>query len=152
MKLKKTDFIINQRKQRYDAKLSSLWENYSLLKKWFESSNLKELQEKDNIERIYAIYHSAQLTIETMIDISAMLVKDLGFNAKDNYSNYKLLKREGIISPEVFEALVNLNGLRNRLVHDYNKVVDEIAWRSIDENLEFIEEFEKAVKSWLKGK
>ncbi|MHA1264518.1 MAG: HepT-like ribonuclease domain-containing protein [Candidatus Helarchaeota archaeon] len=68
---------------------------------------------------------------------------------------YQLLKRWlkestlTIINRDLFDALKELNGLRNRIVHDYNGLIDEIVWNSISQNLIYIESFVEAINSWL---
>ncbi|MFQ6119798.1 MAG: HepT-like ribonuclease domain-containing protein [Methanosarcinales archaeon] len=42
------------------------------------------------------------------------------------------------------------NGLRNRLVHEYNRLNDEVALEAIQYLLEPIENFVEAVQKWMK--
>lgn len=139
-----------KRRIRYFDKLSSLKKYFILLKKWFNDPNLEETIKNKNYERIFAIYHSAQLTVEVIIDISAMIVKDLELNPKDNYSNYETLFQNDIISLEIKTSLKELNGLRNRLAHDYNGIIDEIAYETLSKNIEKITKFKDSVELWLK--
>lgn len=138
-----------KRRIRYFDKLSSLKKYFILLKKWFNDPNLEETIKNKNYERIFAIYHSAQLTVEVIIDISAMIVKDLELNPKDNYSNYETLFQNDIISLEIKTSLKELNGLRNRLAHDYNGIIDEIAYETLSKNIEKITKFKDSVELWL---
>jgi len=139
------------RLERYHEKLSNLKKYYSLLKKWLDSADLDDLTRDDNIERIFAVYHSFQLAIEVIIDISAMIVKDLGFDPADNYENFQALQRENIISAQLQSNLRDMNGLRNRIVHDYNGIVDETAWASIKKNFSSIPKFQEAIQKWLQS-
>ncbi len=139
----------DSRKQRYREKLEKLEEYKLLFNKWFHQKNLRELEQQNNFERIFAIYHSIQLIVEVITDITSMMLKDLSLIVQDNYSNFEKLLKRNIISSEMFQGLKKLNGLRNRIVHDYNGLIDEVVWASIDENSKFIDEFEKVVKKWL---
>ncbi|MBD3255340.1 MAG: DUF86 domain-containing protein [Candidatus Lokiarchaeota archaeon] len=139
----------DSRKQRYKKKLEKLESYQHLFRKWFESYKSNQLNKGENFEKIFAIYHSIQLIIEVITDIVGMMVKDLSLIVEDNYSNFeKLLNRE-IISSDLFQGLKNLNGLRNRIVHDYNGIIDEVVWDSIEENEPYIEEFKEMVRKWL---
>ena len=138
-----------KRRTRYFDKLSSLKKYLFLLEKWFNDPNLKATIKNKNYERIFAIYHSAQLTVEVIIDISAMIVKDLELNPKDNYSNYETLFQNEIISFEIKKSLIELNGLRNRLAHDYNGIIDEIAYETLNKNITKITKFKDSVELWL---
>jgi len=138
------------RKNRYLDKISNLKKYYSLLHEWINDSNFDDLNKNGDYREVFAIYHAAQLSIEVISDLCAMLVKDLQQNPKDNYSNFEKLHLVKIITADMYQALKELNGLRNRIVHDYNGLIDEIAWSSISKNLLFIGEFYKVVESWLK--
>ncbi|MFX1296665.1 MAG: DUF86 domain-containing protein [Promethearchaeota archaeon] len=137
------------RKNRYLDKISNLKKYYNLVNEWFKESDLDNLIKTDNYKQVFAIYHAAQLSIETISDLCVMIVKDLNFNPKDNYINFEILQGENIISDKLFLALKELNGLRNRIVHDYNGFIDEIAWQSISNHLFHLDEFRKVVELWL---
>ena len=141
-----------QRKNRYLDKIFNLKKYYQLLYDWFTSSSFDEINEKMEYKDIFAIYHATQLSIEVISDLCAMIVKDLFHSPKDNYSNFERLHTAKIIPTDLHKALRELNGLRNRIVHDYNGLIDEIAWNSILKNLKYIEQFREVVESWLKKK
>ena len=140
-----------KRKNRYLDKITNLKKYYQLLIKWVNDSNFDELNENGNYKDVFAIYHAAQLSIEVISDLCAMIVKDLVQNPKDDYSNFEKLYTEKIITDDLLKALKELNGLRNRIVHDYNGLIDEIAWSSISKNLQFIKKFRKVVELWLQN-
>lgn len=54
-----------------------------------------------------------------------MIVKDLGLMVNDDYKNLDVLKERKIISTEMHNTMKKLNGLRNRIVHDYNRWLDQ---------------------------
>jgi len=51
---------------------------------------------------------------------------------------------------ELYNTLKELNGLRIRIVHNYNGLSDQIAWDAISNNLVRISEFHEAIELWLK--
>lgn len=140
------------RKKRYQEKIGNLRKYHNLLKEWFIKSDLSDLNQEGDYKQIFAIFHAVQLNIEVITDLSAMIVKDLKYNPTDNYVNFETLHREKIITNDLFLSLKELNGLRNRIVHDYNGINDEIAWKSISDNLPHIEKFREAVEAWLEKK
>ncbi len=93
-----------------------------------------------------------QSIIEVLADISAMVIKDLNIEPKDDYTNFQILLRENIISNDLFLTLKKLNGLRNRIVHDYNGLVDELIWTTLKETLNSIPSFQEMIKQWLMAK
>jgi len=142
----------DKRKNRYQDKIANLTKYYNLLSKWIEKSDLKKMVNESNYKEIFSIYHAAQLSIEVISDICVMMVKDSQLIPKDNYTNFETLYSEGILSNELLDALKELNGLRNRIVHDYNGIIDKIAVESIINNLPKMKSFQEVVKSWLKEK
>lgn len=140
----------DQRKNRYLDKISNLNKYYKLLKEWFYSKKIEELSQEQDFQAIFAIYHAVQLIIEVIIDLSAMIVKDTNYQARDSYSNFEALLREKIITPELHNTLKELNGLRKRIVHNYNGLIDQIAWQTISNNLLKIPKFQEIIELWLK--
>jgi len=141
--------IEKSRRQRYKEKLERLREYKLLFDKWFTPNNFQTLKKQNNFEKIFAIYHSIQLMVEVITDIICMILKDSSIIVQDNYTNFEKLLKNQIISSEMFQGLKKLNGLRNRIVHDYNGIIDEIIWASIEENRKLIDQFEKVVNTWL---
>jgi len=62
-----------------------------------------------------------------------MLLKDLGFRVEDDYSNIEKLVELKVIDEELGEKLKTCNGLRNWLVHRYNRIDTKIVLESVDE-------------------
>jgi uncharacterized protein YutE (UPF0331/DUF86 family) len=87
--------------------------------------------------------------VEAITDIVAMMVKDLGEIPKDDYTNLEIIHNKNIISSELKKVIKEANGLRNRVVHEYNGIVDEVAYASIMSLLEYIEEFTRVTEKWL---
>ena len=142
----------DKRKNRYMDKIANLSTYHKLLSKWTNNFDLENDIKELKYREIFAIYHAAQLSIEVISDICAMIVKDTRINPKDNYTNFEILHREEIISTELLNTLKELNGLRNRIVHDYNGIIDKIAIQSIINNLSNIKLFKGVIESWLKEK
>lgn len=137
------------RKARYRDKLAHLEEYLDKLHLWLEGADLELLQQAENYERIFAIYHSAQLSIEVISDVASMCVKDLKFGPKDDYTNFSTLHKEGVIPDDLLPQLVELKGLRNRIVHDYNGLIDDIALTVISEKLSVFSIFKWVMDEWL---
>jgi len=87
---------------------------------------------KGDIE-VSATYYKLITAIEAGMDIVAMLLKDLGEKVSDDYSNIELMVQEGYISSKLGKNLMDCNGMRNRLVHRYEKVEEEVVIGSLGE-------------------
>lgn len=87
---------------------------------------------KNELEK-RGIFYSLQTSIEAMVDLIAMLVKDLGIQVKDDNNNINEIIRIKKLNPELGEKLSQANGLRNIIVHRYNAVDDQIILDSVQE-------------------
>ena len=99
-----------------------------------------------------ACYKAMQEVIERCMDIVSTILKDIGEFPKDDYTNVEILESRKLISKSLSGALKELNGLRNRIVHEYNGLADEIAITSFEELLPHVKEFLEVVRKWLKEK
>ena len=79
------------------------------------------------------ILYSIQTSIESMIDLIAMLIKDLGIPVKSDELNISTIVTERNLNAELGEKLKKANGMRNILVHRYNEVDEQIILESVDE-------------------
>ena len=73
-----------------------------------------------------ALFYRLQVSIDTAMDIIAMLCKDLGLTVKDDYSNLDEIKKLKIFKSLDIQELRRWNGLRNILLHKYNKIEDSL--------------------------
>jgi len=138
-----------ERIKRYKEKQEKLSEYLSYLKDWTQDLNVEDFN-KTNIKEQLSIYHAFQIVVEIITDLSAMLVKDLKKIPKDDYSNFEILVKEKIMSTELSSHIKEANGLRNRIVHDYNSIEEDIAYKSIINNLNSLKQFKEVIDEWLK--
>lgn len=100
-----------KRKQRYLKKIEMLEKEVEFLK----TSELRDETAKR------AVFYSLQVSVEILMDICAMRVKDIGLTVEDDYTNIEKLQREDIITEDDAEILKGYNGMRNIIVHRYKK-------------------------------
>jgi len=128
------------RRQRYLEKLERFEEEYEFI---------KEHEMRDEVTR-RALLYSLQLCVDIAMDIVAMLVRDLGVTVEDDYTNIERLVKHGVISEADANLLRAYNGLRNAIVHKYDRLNLEIVkdgLQKIDELyevvLKLVEKYEK---------
>ena len=139
----------SDRKNRYMDKLDHLVKYHRFLSRWL-AEPIGEPAEEDNYFRNhFSIYHSAQLLAEVISDVAAMIVKDLGHIVGDNYQNLEQLLNAGIIDRDETRMMNELNGLRNRIAHDYNGIIDKLALESIKKTKDVALAFNGKVEKWL---
>lgn len=98
---------------------------------------------------ISGTFYNLLTSIESAMDISAMLVKDLGKRVEDDYTNIDILHEIGVIDEKLAEKLKMCNGLRNWLVHRYNRINKKLVLESVEEVKEILTEFIKRVEDVL---
>ena len=105
----------------------------------FIIDNIKDLPIKpNNVFEKRGIFYSIQTAIESVIDLVAMLVKDLGIQVKDDETNINEIIEKRNLNPELGKKLRKANGLRNILVHRNNNVEDQIILDSVEEIKELL--------------
>lgn len=135
-----------ERKNRYYEKLEKVEVRATDIERWMEGVDASEFV-KDKKSRL-AVYKAYQELVEAITDVCAMYASDSRKGVGDDYEN--LEKASGTLYREHLEDdLKNANGLRNRIVHEYNKSSDEVAYASINELLPKFKNFRKEVLNWL---
>lgn len=98
-----------------------------------------------------ACYKAFQELIEALTDIIAMLLSDKNKTVEDDYTNIEKIKEVIEFEKRDVEILKEANGLRNRLVHKYNRTDDETAKESITTLLpevkRILDKFEEEIKN-----
>jgi len=110
------------RLKRYKDKI-----NYIIDKIKDLSRETKTELEKDGL------FYALQTSIEAMMDIIAMLNKDLGIPVKDDAANISRIIEKEKLEPILGEDLKKANGLRNILVHRYNDFDEELIFNSVED-------------------
>ncbi|PWB54317.1 MAG: DUF86 domain-containing protein [Candidatus Methanoperedenaceae archaeon] len=76
--------------------------------------------ENDVTER--ALLYSLQVSVEISMDIVAMKIRDMGLKVDDDATNIDKIAGKGIISQEEADFLKEMNGVRNFVVHRYDRL------------------------------
>lgn len=115
--------MIKGRMQRYKEKIGLVEERLSDVEGLINETD-------DKIKRL-ACYKAFQEVVEAFFDLIAMLLKDKNKTVEDDYKNLDRLEEVKIINKNNVKILQEANGLRNRIIHEYNKTDDKIAKESM---------------------
>jgi len=99
------------------------------------------IEPKTKLEK-HGIFYSLQTSIESTIDLVAMLVKDMGIQVKDDAFNISKIIKKRNLDPELGEKLKKANGLRNILVHRNNEINEQLI-------LDSVNDIENLLLKWL---
>lgn len=130
-----------KRKKRYMEKTELIRKRAEEVEKWKSGFFIEE---KDRL----AIYKAFQEIAEACMDIIAMMLKDDNKIPEDDYTNINKAVKLGLLPNKLKASLDDLNGLRNRIVHEYNGLDDKIAFDTMIEILPNIKEFTEVVGKW----
>ena len=97
-----------------------------------------------------ALYKEFQEAIEAMRDICALIRRGLNSSAKDDYTNIDFLVEKKVIGSKTGKKMKEANGLRNRLIHEYDGLNDMLAYESMKELVNHLKSFSQEVLKWMK--
>ncbi len=133
-----------ERASRYKDKLDLLFKRAGQAEKWLADASAQDFLKDE--KTMLASYKAFQEAVEASQDLVAMMCKDTGIRPQNDYSN---LERLESISTRSRSVLIEANGLRNHLVHRYNKRDDLMALESMKDLLPGIAAFGEEVEIWL---
>lgn len=114
----------NERKNRYLQKIKLAYKRLKNIEEDFSNFDREIIK--------LGIYKAFQELVEVLTDIAAMIIIDKKTNIGDDYSNIENIKEIVNLSDKDIETLNEANGLRNRIIHKYNKTDDKEAKESIE--------------------
>ena len=118
--------MIRERIKRYKDKINIIVRRSGNINEWTEGYEAENFLRDEKTK--LATYKAFQEIVESCMDIIAMACKDEEIVPKDDYTNIERLE---FLDENMKKALMEANGLRNRLVHRYNQTDDLIAFVSI---------------------
>lgn len=109
----------------------------------------QEEYQQDLIKR-RACEKTIEVAIDSLIDVSAMIVSSQQFGLPENEENiFDMLIEKKVLNSKLGEKLKDIKGFRNILVHRYGKVDDEMVFNNLSSHMNDFYEFENAVELYL---
>lgn len=104
----------------------------------------------DNFEYRRAVERLIQVIVECAIDINTLLVVGLGERPPIDYKeSFLKLVTCKIIPKEFVEVLIPFVSLRNRIVHEYEKINNELVYASIRHILIEFKKYRKEITRYV---
>jgi uncharacterized protein YutE (UPF0331/DUF86 family) len=98
-------------------------------------------KDKDSAER------NLQKVIEAIIDLGKMLIADKKLREPSNNREvFQILEEEGLFPSELMPLIDKMIGMRNVLVHSYNRIDDSIIYGVLKKNLSDIKKLSLILK------
>ena len=137
-------------KKKIEQLFSELDNYLSMLKELSQLSREEYL--KDNKNK-YSSRYLLQISIETCINISNHIISRQKLGIPNEYADaFRILHSNKIISSNLLNNLILMTRFRNRIVHLYWDIDDELVYEIMSKNyMDFIE-FKSAILNYLKSK
>jgi len=101
----------------------------------------------------YAVERLMQLIIDLALDINNILLADKKRPpASDFFNSFIDIAEEGILEETFAACIAPSTGLRNRLVHDYETVNNEIVYSSIDKMIGMYSDYMLKINRYIQGR
>lgn len=101
----------------------------------------------------YAVERLMQLIVDLALDINNIILAYLRKPPASDYFNSFIDLAESNVLDQVFATnIAPSTGLRNRLVHEYEEVNNEIVYKSIDKMIEMYGKYMVAINEFIKEK
>ncbi len=139
------------RRKRYLEKLEVFEEEME-----FIEAKAKTLVVADDVTK-RALLYALEVCVDVVLDVVAMATKDLGLTVEDDYTNVEKLEKEKMLTKKESELIRRFNGLRNAVVHKYNRLDLDAVQRGLNKIEVLYEVLDKLVgamerKGALEGK
>ncbi len=123
-----------ENKDIIEQKISTILDRINKLKR-FETISFKEFSESSDTKDI--VERNLQVAIEACIDIGKIIISEKALREpSDNKDVFKVLAENAIISSQSLEFLLPMAGMRNLLVHGYDKIDATIIFGVLKRHLE----------------
>jgi uncharacterized protein YutE (UPF0331/DUF86 family) len=137
----------NQRKKRYRQKCELISERIQNINEWLVKVSIDEFM--TDIKTKLATFKALQEIIEASMDILAMLIIDMELCVEDDYANIEKLHLKKVIDGDTASFLKKANGIRNRIIHEYNAISEPIIWDFIHKDIYKFKKLIKLIQSWI---
>lgn len=133
-------------KERIYIKLDEIDQYLKEIEETMPSSSAEYLQDRT---RRRALERLIQITIGAVMDVSALLVKEMKLGMP--YQEEEFLDKVSgrVLSPDLVVRLKEMKRFRNILVHGYTKIDDEKVYESLSPELDDVVEFKQEVIEYL---
>ncbi len=100
--------------------------------------------------KMHAAERLLQLIVDAMLDINTHIIKECHLGAPDDLtSTFVLLAEKGVLDKSFANAISGIVGMRNRLVHQYDKVSRRLFIELLQQNYVQFDEYLKQINAFV---
>lgn len=120
------------------------------LKRLKQLSKLEKKQFLGDLDKTASAKYHFVIAIEAAIDVANHLIAKNNFRAPVDYADtFKVLNENDLLPENFTNQLQNMTRFRNRLIHLYWKVSDEMVYDLLKERLADLKEYVKRISNAL---
>ncbi|MBP9750178.1 MAG: DUF86 domain-containing protein [Candidatus Pacebacteria bacterium] len=99
---------------------------------------------------IHAAERLVQLIADTMVDINQHIMRNTALPFEDStFSTFTIISEHGVVPRDLALRLAPITGMRNILVHQYEKIDKELFLRKTREHLGDIPEYARHILAYM---
>lgn len=103
-----------------------------------------------NTERLRAVERLIQLIVDAAVDINTAIIQYENLQASEDYEGtFSIIEKTGAISSELAKDISPSVGLRNRLVHDYEKLEPIKMVHAVKNNIDQYHSYVKSIFEYI---
>lgn len=135
-------------REKIEQKLLFMENNITKLKKLRVLDKTIFIEDFRNVD---SAKYLLQVTIEAMLDISSHLIaRNRWGKPEDNKSSFTILAQNDVIEKEDINTYFSMAKFRNRIVHMYFNINDEMIYDITQNNLDDFEKFIRSISFIIK--
>lgn len=117
-----------------------------------ELRRLRDLDLPSYLREAYAGRYLVQVAAQTCIDVAGHVAASEGWRAPTDFADgFTVLREHGVLDEELTDRLRALAGLRNRLVHVYDRIDDGRVHSALTVGLADLESFSVSISRYVTG-
>ncbi|MFB6181695.1 MAG: DUF86 domain-containing protein [Candidatus Magasanikbacteria bacterium] len=131
-----------------EGKLSNLSQYIDEIEEFFDKYSNEDIL--NNFEKKHAAERMLELAVESMININQHFIKSYNLEEQDDFQSTFYTLAENDFLPEDFaEKIAPVVGIRNRIVHGYEKIDHELFIREFRENYQDFEKYKELIEKQI---
>lgn len=96
--------------------------------------------------KLHAVERLAQLIVDLMLDINQHFIRELNLKIPEELKGtFAILGEKSILPIDFAEKIAPLTGVRNILVHQYEKIDRELLMRNLRKNFSDFQKYERYI-------
>ena len=117
-----------------------------------EYSNISALDYANDWKTQRIVERTLQMMIELCVDIANHIISDAAYRIPNTYADtFEVLYENQLIGKAIYDKLVKMTKFRNIVIHQYDKIDEEIVVSILNKNLDDFLAYRDAIIEYLKA-